>query len=58
MKCQWLKNESNYFVTCKYFRRLICNLFRLQTSHICNSLKRLHDQPKVLTSYKIIRLIL
>ena len=57
MKCQWLKNESNYFVTCKYFR-LICNLFRLQTSHICNSLKRLHDQPKVLTSYKIIRLIL
>ena len=20
MKCEWLKNESNYFVTCKYFR--------------------------------------
>ena len=18
MKCEWLKNESNYFVTCKY----------------------------------------
>ena len=26
--------------------------------HICNSLKGLQDQPKVLTSYKIIRLIL
>ena len=39
MKCEWLKNESNYFVT-------------------CNSLKRLQDQPKVFTSYKIIRLIL
>ena len=38
MKCEWLKNESNYFVTCKYFR--------------------LQAQPKVLTSYKIIRLIL
>ena len=48
MKCEWLKNESNYFVTCKY---KICN-------DICNSLKRLQDQPKVLTSYKIIRLIL
>ena len=20
MKCKWLKNESNYFVTCKYFQ--------------------------------------
>ena len=51
MKCEWLKNESNYFVTCKYFRLILqplqtVNLFRLQ------------DQPKVLTSYKIIRLIL
>ena len=24
MKCEWLKNESNYFVTCKY-----CKYFRL-----------------------------
>ena len=56
MKCEWLKNESNYFVTCKYFRLI---LQPLQTvTDICNSLKRLQDQPKVLTSYKIIRLIL
>ena len=46
MTCEWLKNESNYFVTCKYFR-----LIRY-------SLKRLQDESKVLTSYKIIRLIL
>ena len=52
MKCEWLKNESNYFVTCKYFRLI---LQPLQTS---DCLKRLQDQPKVLTSYKIIRLIL
>ena len=44
MKCEWLKNESNYFVTCKYFWLI------LQPLHICNSLKRLQDQPKVLTS--------
>ena len=23
MKCEWLKNESNYFVTCKYFRLIL-----------------------------------
>ena len=23
MKCEWLKNESNYFVTCKYFRLIV-----------------------------------
>ena len=22
-KCEWLKNESNYFVTCKYFRLIL-----------------------------------
>ena len=49
MKCEWLKNESNYFVI--YFRLI------LQPEEV-NSLKRLQDQPKVLTSYKIIRLIL
>ena len=96
MKCEWLKNESNYFVTCKYFRLILQPLQTLQTIHntsficaiifvffiyitfhinvkndknyierieltlvhICNSLKRLQNQPKVLTSYKIIRLIL
>ena len=31
---------------------------RLTLVHICNCLKRLQDQLKVLTSYKIIRLIL
>ena len=31
---------------------------KLTLVHICNSLKRLEDQPKVLTSYEIIRLIL
>ena len=94
MKCEWLKNESNYFVTCKYFRLILQPLQTLQTIHntsficaiifvffiyitfhinvkndknyierieltlvhICNSLKRLQNQPKVLTSYKIIRL--
>ena len=55
MKCEWLKNESNYFVTCKYFRFI---LQPLQTVTNVKSLKRLQDQPKVLTSYKIIRLIL
>ena len=23
MKCEWLKNESNYFVTCKYFQLIL-----------------------------------
>ena len=23
MKCEWLKNESNYFATCKYFRLIL-----------------------------------
>ena len=23
MKREWLKNESNYFVTCKYFRLIL-----------------------------------
>ena len=23
MKCEWLKNESNYFETCKYFRLIL-----------------------------------
>ena len=23
MKCECLKNESNYFVTCKYFRLIL-----------------------------------
>ena len=23
MKCEWLKNESKYFVTCKYFRLIL-----------------------------------
>ena len=23
MKCEWLKNEPNYFVTCKYFRLIL-----------------------------------
>ena len=23
MKCEWLKNESNYFVTCNYFRLIL-----------------------------------
>ena len=31
---------------------------KLTLVYICNSLKRLENQPKVLTSYKIIRLIL
>ena len=26
MKCEWLKNESNYFVTCKYFRLILKSL--------------------------------
>ena len=26
MKCEWLKNESNYFVTCKYFRLILQSL--------------------------------
>ena len=34
MKYEWLKNESNYFVTCKYFRLILqllqtARLFRL-----------------------------
>ena len=23
LKCEWLKNESNYFVTCKYFQLIL-----------------------------------
>ena len=23
MECEWLKNESNYFVTCKYFQLIL-----------------------------------
>ena len=23
MKCEWLKNESNYFETCKYYRLIL-----------------------------------
>ena len=23
MKCEWLKNESNHFVTCKYFQLIV-----------------------------------
>ena len=43
MKCECLKNESNYFVTCKNIRLI---------------LQPLQDQPKVLKSSNIIRLIL
>ena len=31
LKCAWLKNESNYFVTCKYFRLILQPLQTLQT---------------------------
>ena len=55
MKCEWLKNESNYFVTCKYFR---LSVDPATSSDCYKCLKRLQDKPKVLTSYKIIRLIL
>ena len=30
MKCEWLKNESNYLVTCKYFRLILQPLQLLQ----------------------------
>ena len=23
MKCEWMKNDSNYFVTCKYFKLIL-----------------------------------
>ena len=26
MKCEWLKSESNYFVTCKYFQLILQSL--------------------------------
>ena len=26
MKCEWLKNESNYFATCKYFQLILQTL--------------------------------
>ena len=35
MKCEWLKNESIYFVTCKYFR-LILQLLQTAASSVTN----------------------
>ena len=47
MKCGWLKNESNYFVTCKYFQLIFQSLqtvarstestYKLQNNIIYNS---------------------
>ena len=53
MKCEWLKNESSYFVTFKYLWLILQRLhFRLLQMR--NSPKRLQDQPKLLTNYEYI----
>ena len=48
MKCEWLKNESNYFVTCKYFRLI---LQPLQTVTVTV------DEPSGETSFSLLCLL-
>ena len=53
MKCEWLKNESSYFVTFKYFW-LILQPLHFRLLQMRNSPKRLQDQPKLHTNYEYI----